>query len=171
MPLSSRFFATLLTLILSTSCGCSQSAPDALTPESPTPSPSPIPPEQTPTLAPPAAASFLSPSLQAAQTWSLIKNYPFDRREEFITGITRLKQQIVVQIAELKSRRLEINGDINAWDNEVKRLDDSRSFFQSECDEIQSTTSDDWAARQDKIERAWLRLEESFAKVRNLTPA
>ena len=98
------------------------------------------------------------------QTWEQIHGYTFAQRDAFMTGLRRIEDQMAKSIDALKVRRSTYLGDPAAWDGEMKRLDDARTFLNSTSAELSKATAVNWDERRDRVEMAWERLQGAFAR-------
>gem|GEM_PF-6015630 len=131
----------------------------------------PPPPDPVAPVIPPADSNVsgtISVKTASEQTWEQIRGYTFAQRSEFTGGLRLIETQMEKSIEALKAKRPSFTGDPNAWDSEMKRLDDARIFLQSNSTELAKATSANWDERRDRVGLAWDRLQAAFARASSL---
>lgn len=131
----------------------------------------PPPPDPVSPVIPPTDANVsgtISVKTASEQTWEQIRDYTFEQRAEFTEGLRLIETQMGKSIEALKAKRPTFTGDPNAWDSEMKRLDDARIFLQSNSAELAKATTANWVDRRDRVGMAWDRLQAAFARASGL---
>lgn len=67
-------------------------------------------------------------------------------------------------ITGLKTKRTAFTGDPNAWDAEMKRLDDARAYLKFTSSELAKATAANWDERKEKVSAAWERLQSAYER-------
>lgn len=74
-------------------------------------------------------------------------------------------------ITGLKAKRATFTGDPNAWDSEMKRLEDAHAYLKSTSADLAKATAVNWDDRKEKVSLAWERLQRAFERANGmLTP-
>lgn len=123
--------------------------------------------EPPPPIIPPTDANVsgtVAVKTASDQTWEQIRGYTFVQRDAFLSGLKRIEDQMAKSVDALKVKRSAYIGDPAAWDGEMKRLDDARTFLNSTSAELAKATAVNWDERRDRVEMAWERLQAAFAR-------
>jgi hypothetical protein len=123
---------------------------------------------------PPSASLPAKPLPPAALTaasaaWDDIKDYPFEKRAEFVAGLNRLEKKLDFQIDELNAKRATLKTRTDEWDFAMKALETDRSYFKSLVTEASQATAETWNNDKEKIGRAWQSTQDAYDKVRTST--
>jgi hypothetical protein len=132
-------------------------APDTPPPSAPNPSTPAIPADTNPTATIPVRTA-------GDQTWGQIRDHPFAQRGEFMAGLSRFDAQMEKSITQLKARRTAFTGDPNAWDSEMKRLDDAHAHLKFTSSELAKATAANWDERKERVSTAWERLQSAYER-------
>ena len=141
--------------------GCAEKEPSAV---------ASLPPakEETGRAVPPAVAP--SPDVASAQ-WSDIQNCPYETRNQFFAGLTRLQARVDGQIRELMAKRATMDGKTSTqdWDFAMKEMENARTNLKSMGEELHKASPETWDQQKDKVGRAWVRAQEAYGKVKSST--
>jgi hypothetical protein len=144
--------------------------PPVRTPTTPPPSPNTPPPGSGGPVTPGTPAQGASAIRTTGdQGWRQIQGHTFEQREEFITNLARLEVQLEQSITGLKTKRTTFTGDPNAWDSEMKRLDDAKAYLRSTSAELAKATAANWEERKERVATAWERLQDAYERASGMT--
>jgi len=112
-------------------------------------------------------AAALNPGIAAAQ-WSDIKDCSFELRTKFSDGLKHLEAKVESQNSELLARRAAMTSstDNKAWDTAMKEMSAAQADLKSTAEAAGNATSDTWNQAKDKIDHAWARTQDAYAKVK-----
>ena len=155
-------------LVIFSLTGCSGRAEDKVSPPTPpvvvTPPAAPAPPANKGEVAEEDA------STTATATWAAIKDYPFARRADVIAGLTYMTKKLDAGMLVLSAKRAGMtDAAAKDWDFNLKELNDARAYLQSMGTGLEKAGDDTWNDAKDKIDQAWQRVRNAYAKVRQST--
>ncbi len=100
----------------------------------------------------------------------LIADYTYERRAEFMAGLSRLAGSADAQIQQLNTRRATLPGtSAQDWDVAMKELTDARSDLQFKITALNASTAEMWSQTKDNATRSWKRVEDASDRVRHST--
>jgi hypothetical protein len=150
----------------------------------PAPAPAPVVPAAVPVPAPapavpapsaPIPVIAASPAIvvnpDAANSWSNMKDLPFEQRSTFIAGLNRLEGIVDTEIGSLNARRASMTTDTKDWDFAMKGLVDDQTYLKSMNDEVSKVESENWIQERERVEAAWQNTQDAYAKVLQSTTA
>ncbi len=125
----------------------------------------PAPAEPPP--APPGPVVPPAPEFPTAQ-WADIREYSFDQRATFFSGLKAVEAKVDVQIAELEARRAAMDPatDTRDWDQAMKEMVMARADLKAAGEEIRKAKPQVWNDQKDKVGQAWTRTQDASTKVR-----
>lgn len=103
-----------------------------------------------------------------SDTWLRISGSTYEQRSDFMKGMDRIGSRADASVTKLKRQRSTYTGDPNAWDAEMKRLDDARAYLSSTSQELANATSSNWSERKERVERALERYQAAYERAHNL---
>jgi hypothetical protein len=166
------FLTAVMGLAVLSLAVCSCRAKDTAQPQNP---PS-APPDSTPPPAPSApsnkgdAAQEDPADTTAATTWAAIKDYTYDRRSDFIAGLSLMGGRLDAGMQVLNAKRATMtDGAAKDWDFNMKELHNARDYLQSTSSDLEKATDSTWADAKDKVSQAWERVRNAYDKVRHST--
>jgi len=111
-----------------------------------------------------------SPDVASTQ-WSDLKDYTYDQRTQFFTGLKRLEAKVDGQIVELTAKRAAMTSTANTkdWDFAMKEMGNARSYLKSTGEVLGKATPETWNQEKDKVGQAWVRTQEAYTKVKSST--
>jgi len=104
----------------------------------------------------------------ASDSWGAIKDFTFDRRSDFSSGIDRLTKQLDDDTRELRAK-VASAPDAASKDRvaAVKEYDDARADLKSRLSDLDKSTADTWADAKAGVAKAWDRVQAACAKVKS----
>lgn len=134
-------------------------------PAPPTPAEPPAAP--TPPPAAPAPAVPAAPEFPTAQ-WADIREYSFDQRATFFSGLKAVEAKVDAQIAELEAKRAAMDPatDTRDWDQAMKEMVMARADLKAASEEIRKAKPQVWNEQKDKVGQAWTRTQDASTKVK-----
>jgi hypothetical protein len=107
----------------------------------------------------------------AAARWGDLKDYTYDQRAQFFSGLSRLEAGVDEQVGELTVKRgaMKSTTDTQGWDFAMKEMEDARSALHSIGTELNQATAATWNQEKDKVGQAWVRTQEAYDKVKSST--
>ena len=163
------FVTTLLSYAFLATAGCAESQKDAEVSSTPTPTTTvqiKARPVETGTIIPPEVSAVALDI--AASSWPDIKDDVYDQRAHFSAGLKQLEAKVDGQIAELLTKRAAMKSTIRTdeWDFSMKEMNNSRVYLMSVAEELIQATPATWAQKKEKIEKAWVRTQDAYGKVK-----
>ncbi len=121
-------------------------------------------------LNPPAADIVIDVEHSSAQ-WVAIKTSSYDQRAQVFPVVAELEARVDEQIAALNAKRATMTGttQTNAWDFAMTEMTDARAYLRSMGQELRDARSENWDQTKDKVDRAWVRTQDAFSKVKAST--
>jgi PBP1b-binding outer membrane lipoprotein LpoB len=103
----------------------------------------------------------------AVDSWDAIKDFTYERRSDFSTGIDRMAKQLDDRTRELKDKMAGAP-DSGSKDRAtaIKDYDEARADLNSKLSDLAKATTDTWADAKDKVVQAWDRVKAAFEKVK-----
>jgi hypothetical protein len=114
----------------------------------------------------PAVADTLANTTDA---WTNIKDYPYEKRADFIAVFSRMVAKFDDKIRGLNARRATMTADTQEWDFAMKELNNARSDVQSKITDLTKTTAETWSEARDRLGVAWDRANTAYDAVKNST--
>lgn len=100
-----------------------------------------------------------------------IKVIPFERRTEFIAGMTQLTLLVDAQIADLSTKAAARKEEAPAdWDAAMRSLRATQTALGSAMKELPSASAEFWTASRDKATRTLSDVMTAIGKVKRMTP-
>jgi hypothetical protein len=101
-----------------------------------------------------------------SDTWDRIKDFTYEKRADFSSGIDRMSKDMDEKTAEFRAR---VAGAPDAAsrdrDSALKAYDDARADLKSKRDELDSATADTWSSVKAKTAEAWQNTKAAYDKV------
>lgn len=174
---ASRFVPQLLSLaggcLLFLSVGCRDRTKPVINQGEPSRQPpgfasvSVDPERATPAVRPPAATA---PAIPPSASLGDIAGYAYERRNDFIAGLTRLAGNFDVQVQQLNARRATLpQTSVTDWDVAMKELTSARSDLQFKITQLGSATAESWSQVRDGAAEAWTRVQAAYDNVSRST--
>lgn len=104
----------------------------------------------------------------ASDSWDAIKDFTFERRSDFSTGIDKMCKQLDDGTRELRAK-VASAPDAVSKDRvaAVKEYDDARADLKSRLSDLDKATADTWADAKAGVVKAWNRVQAAFDKVKS----
>lgn len=107
---------------------------------------------------------------ETPDTWSTIRNFPYERRAEFNAVFARMTAKLDDQISTLNAKREKMTNDTKEWDFAMKELANARADVQSKNSELgRAANPETWTEAKGKLEVAWERAQDALEKVQAST--
>jgi hypothetical protein len=104
----------------------------------------------------------------AVDSWDAIKDFTFDRRSDFSTGIDRMAKQLDDKTRDLKAKMAGApDAASKDRDAAIKEYDEARADLNSKLADLGNATADTWADAKAKVVEAWNRVRAAFDKVKS----
>jgi hypothetical protein len=104
--------------------------------------------------------------------WVEIKDYTYDMRASFLTGLKGLEVRVDEQMAELAAKRATMdanNTSTKDWDFAMQEMNSARAHLKSVIEEMAQASRETWDQQKDKVGIAWVRTQDAYAKVKSST--
>jgi hypothetical protein len=150
-------FLTVFSLTAFSTAGCAEKAK---------PAEAALPVKPAAAATPPAAAEVPTTS------WSDLKDYTYDQRDLFLTGLKGLEARVDAQITQLGVKRAALdasNTSTQAWDLAMKEMSEARTSLKSTSEDMAKATRENWDQLKEKVSVAWTRTQDAFSKVQSST--
>ena len=107
---------------------------------------------------------------EAPDSWSTIRELPYEQRAEFNAVFTRMVGKLDDEIRALNAKRETMTSDTRDWDFAMKELHNARVDVQSKQAELtRANTVETWAEAKEKLGVAWDRAQVAVRNVRAST--
>jgi hypothetical protein len=116
------------------------------------------------------AAKELAADVKAAavDTWDSVKDYAYEKREDFAAGLDRMTAK---RDAEIQAMNAQLTGLPEATakqrEHAVKEYNEARTYLKSQLEHLRTGTADTWAATKEKAAASWQAVEAAFEKVKS----
>jgi len=123
------------------------------------------PPAAETPAAPPASAAT-SPAPLIETRWNDIKDLGYDDRATVLAILDRVGKKLDLQITALEARRAKLTtkDDPVKFNDALKVLDTARTRLTSYIADLRNATPENWTQRRDRIEDAWVKIEDAYKK-------
>lgn len=107
-----------------------------------------------------AAAVVQDIKVTATDTWDSIKDFTFERHDEFKASIERMSKSLDDHVADLRAKAPAVA----ASDKEaaLKEYDDARADLKASLVDLGNATADTWADAKVKVAAAWHRVQVAY---------
>jgi hypothetical protein len=103
----------------------------------------------------------------ASDSWDGIKDYTYEKRSDFSSGIDRMSKQMDDKTAELKTKMAGATDDASAARaSAMKEYDAARVDLNSKLSDLGNATADTWADAKAKVAQSWNRVQAAFERVK-----
>jgi len=167
-----RFFSgSLLTLFALTLLGCqgSENTPQETAQNESNQTPAPAEAEQnghqeeTDTKEEVTAKKVIQESEEAARAAGELAA---ETKEEYVTKLSKRLERYDDEIAALKAKGDELQGEAKEkWNERMKNLEDEREALAEKFDKLKSSSGDAWKELKKGTTKAWGELQDSFQAV------
>ncbi len=103
----------------------------------------------------------------AVDSWDSLKDYTFDKREDFAAGLDRMADKCD---AGVRAMNAKVTGLPDAAAREqasaVKEFNEARAYLKSKLIELRSGTADTWDDTKQQAVNAWKRTQAAYDKVK-----
>jgi hypothetical protein len=101
-----------------------------------------------------------------SDTWDRIKDFTYERRADFSSGIDRMSKDMDAKTAEFRAKVAGVpDAASRDRDSALKSYDDARADLKSKRDELDSATADTWSSVKAKTAEAWRNTKDAYDKV------
>jgi hypothetical protein len=110
--------------------------------------------------------------IAAPVQWAEIKDYTYDMRASFLSGLKGLEARVDEQMAELAAKRATMdanNTSTKDWDFAMQEMNNARTHLKSAIGEMAQASRETWDQQKDKVGVAWIRTQDAYAKVKSST--
>jgi hypothetical protein len=109
-----------------------------------------------------AASVVQDIKVTATDTWDSIKDFTFERHDEFKASIDRMSKNLDDSVAELRAKAPVVA----ASDKEeaLKEYDAARADLKARLADLGNATADTWADAKVKVADAWQRMQVAYDK-------
>ena len=103
----------------------------------------------------------------ASDSWDSIKDYTYEKREDFSASLDRLAAKRDAEIQELNSKVTGLpDATAKQRDRAVKEFNEARSYLKSQLTDLRTGTADTWADAKEKAAQAWQKVQTAYDKVK-----
>ena len=103
----------------------------------------------------------------ASDSWDAVKDYTYERRSDFSSGIDRMTKKLDDKTAELKAKMSDATDNVTAdRQSAMKDYDKARTDLNEKLSVLGKATADTWADAKAKVAESWHRVQASFDKVK-----
>ncbi len=121
-------------------------------------------------VSPPPDVSASTVQTPESDSWDLLKDYTYEKREEFASRVARISERYDADIAALKAKRAKMTNDTTDWDFAMKEVVDARADLRYKIDVLaKANTPQTWDDAKGKVGLALDRTRNAFLKVRETT--
>lgn len=116
-----------------------------------------------------AAAKDLAADVKTAvsDSWDTIKDYTYEKRDDFAASLDRLAEKRDAEIKELNAKVTGLpDTAAKQRDSAVKEFNEARSYLKSQLADLRTGTPDTWADAKEKVSQAWKRTQAAYEKVK-----
>jgi len=104
----------------------------------------------------------------AVDSWENIKDYTYDKREDFAAGLDRMSDKKDAEIQAINAKLAGLPDDAaKARDRTVKDYNEARADLKIRLAELRSATADTWVAAKEKVSEGWQRVDAAYDKVKS----
>jgi hypothetical protein len=103
----------------------------------------------------------------ASDSWDTIKNYTYEKRDEFVAGFDRmtLKMDDDQRAANAKITGLSAAA-AQERDGANKAYDAARADLKANLAALSASSADTWAAAKDKVAQSWQSVKDAYARMK-----
>ena len=109
-----------------------------------------------------AAAVVQDIKVTATDTWDSIKDFTFEKHDEFKASIDRMSKKLDNNVAELRAQAPAVAASDR--DEALKEYDAARADLKARLTDLGNATADTWADAKVKVADAWQRMQAAYAK-------
>jgi len=99
------------------------------------------------------------------RAWDNVKDFAFDKREDFAASAKSLAAKMDVQISEVRANYSEAKASASRK-AAMAELKDSEADYKAKLDALGTASADTWDAAKKNVILAWDRLEAAYHKAR-----
>lgn len=121
-------------------------------------------------------AKFAADTMSVADTlanttdaWATIKDYPYEKRADFIAVFSRMVAKFDDDLRALNAKRATMTNDTKEWDFAMKELNNARSDVQSKITDLSKSSNETWIEQRDRLGVAWDRALTAYKAVASST--
>lgn len=100
-----------------------------------------------------------------ADAWGEVKNFTYEKRDDFNARAKSLAAQAEVQVSELRANYSEAQASASRK-AAMEELKDSEADYKAKLDALGHATADTWDAAKNNVILAWDKLQASYRKAR-----
>lgn len=116
------------------------------------------------------AASTADALAGTTDAWQNIKDYPYEKRGDFVAVFTRMVAKFDDDLRALHVQRATMTNDTKNWDFAMKELNNARSDVQSKFTDLsKANNTETWVEARDRVGLAWERARTAYGKVKAST--
>ena len=97
-------------------------------------------------------------------TWNRIKDFSFDKRSDFSSGIDSATKKMDDKLAELKAKATP---DTPERTKARQDYDDARAELKAKLADLGNATADTWADAKAQVSKAWDKVEAAYDKIKD----
>jgi hypothetical protein len=109
-----------------------------------------------------AASVVQDIKVTATDTWDSIKDFTFEKHDEFKASIDRMSKNLDDNVAELRAKAPVVAASDR--DEALKEYDAARADLKARLADLGNATADTWADAKAKVADAWQRVQAAYAK-------
>jgi hypothetical protein len=98
----------------------------------------------------------------ATDTWDSIKDFTFERHDEFKASIDRMSKDLDDKVSEIRAKAPVVAASDK--DAALKEYDAARADLKARLADLGNATADTWADAKAKVAEAWQRVQASYDK-------
>ena len=103
----------------------------------------------------------------ALDSWDSIKDYTYDKREDFAAGLERMADKHDADLATLNAKLTGLPDDAaKQRDRAVKEFKEARTNLKSELASLRASTADTWAEAKESAAQSWQRVQAAYEKIK-----
>jgi hypothetical protein len=109
-----------------------------------------------------AAAVVQDIKATATDTWDSIKDFTFERHDEFKATIERMSKSLDDNVAEVRAKAPAVAASDR--DEALREYDAARADLRARLSDLGNATADTWADAKVKVAAAWVRVQAAYEK-------
>jgi hypothetical protein len=98
----------------------------------------------------------------ATDTWDSVKDFTFERHDEFKASVERMSKSLDDNVAEIRAKAPAVAATDR--DEALKEYDAARADLKASLVDLGNATADTWADAKVKVAAAWQRVQVAYAK-------
>jgi hypothetical protein len=96
----------------------------------------------------------------ATDTWASIKDFTFERHDEFRASIDRMSKSLDDKVAEMRAKAPAAAESDK--EEALKDYDAARADLKARLADLSNATADTWAESKEKVAAAWQRVQAAY---------